>query len=126
MKNLDGSRRPRGVLIICVALVALGLLPFLSSARTISTSVTIVNNSDREIRNVYTSHVDADDWSSDLLGDQTIAPGHSATVSDIACDGQQVKIIGEDQDGCFMSTAISCGSTGSWTITNELARDCGY
>lgn len=125
MKNLDGSRMPRGVLIIGIALVALGSLPFLSSARTISTSVTIVNNSDREIRNVYTSHVDADDWSADLLGDQTIAPGHSATVSGIACDGQQAKLIGEDQDGCFISTVISCGSSGNWSITNELARDCG-
>lgn len=126
MKNLNGSRTPRSVLILCVALVALGSLPFFSSARTLSTSVTIVNNSDREIRNVYTSHVDADDWSADLLGDSTIAPGHSANLSDIACDGQQVKVIGEDQDGCFVSTVISCGSSGSWTITNETARDCGY
>ena len=126
MKNIDGLRMPRRFLIICVALIALGSLPFLSSARTVSTSVTIVNNSDREIRNVYSSHVDADDWSADLLGDQTIAPGHSATVSGIACDGQQVKVIGEDQDGCFVSTVVSCGSSGSWSITNDTARDCGY
>jgi len=126
MKNLDGSRLPRSVLIIFVAAIALGALPLLSGARTFSTSVTIVNNSDREIRNVYSSHVDADDWSADLLGEETIAPGHSATVSNLTCDGQQMKVIGEDQDGCFVSTVVSCGSSGNWTITNDTARDCGY
>jgi len=126
MKSSDGSRIPRSVLIIGVALIAVASLPLLSSARTNSTSVTIVNNSSREIRNVYWSHVDADDWSNDLLGEQTIAPGQSATVSGIACDGQQVKIIGEDQDGCFVSTVISCGTSGSWSITNDTAKDCGY
>ena len=128
MKNSDGLCRPRTILIICVALITLGSSPLLSKARTISvsTSVNIVNNSDREIRNAYTSHVGADDWSNNLLGNQTIAPGHSATVSDIACDGQQVNVIVEDQDGCFVSTIISCGSSGNWVITNDTARDCGY
>jgi len=126
MKNSESSRMPRSILIISVALVALVSLPLLSTARTLSTSVTIVNNSDREIRNVYSSHVDADDWSSGLLGDQVIASGQSATVSNVTCDGQQGKIIGEDQDGCFLSTVITCGGSGNWTVTNETARDCGY
>ena len=127
MRNSDDARSPRTVLIICVALIALAAMPLLSTARTasISTSVTIVNNSSRDVRNVYTSHVDADDWSADLLTGP-ITPGHSATVSGVACDGQQVKVIGEDQDGCFLSTVISCGSSGSWTVDDQTARDCGY
>jgi hypothetical protein len=85
-----------------------------------------VNNSSREIRNVYLSHVNADDWSGNQLGNgATIAPGQSFSLSNVACDQQQVKVIGEDQDGCFVSTVVTCGSSSSWTITTDTARDCG-
>lgn len=125
MKNSDGMRNPRSLIIICVALLTLAALPLLSSARASSTSVNIVNNSSRQIRNVYLSHVDADDWSADQLGEATIAPGQSSTISNVACDQQQVKVIAEDQDGCFASTVVTCGDSSTWTITNDTARDCG-
>ena len=126
MKNSDGLRNPRSVVIIVVALIAFASLPLLTRARATSTSVNIVNSSSREIRNVYSSHVDAEDWSADLLGEGGIAAGQSYNLSNVTCDGQQVKIIAEDQDGCFASTVISCGQSSSWTITNDTARDCGY
>src|SRR5437660_634394 len=107
MKNSDGSRNPRSIVIICAVIIAFASLPLLSRARAFSTSVSIVNNSSKEIRNVYTSHVDSDDWSADLLGEASISAGQSADVSNIACDGQQVKVIAEDQDGCFASTVVS-------------------
>ena len=125
MKHSDGLRNPRSLIIICIALIAFASLPWLAFARTVSTSVNIVNNSSRDIRNLYTSHVDADDWSADLL-DTTIVAGQSYTLNNIPCDGQQMKLIAEDQDGCFLSVVISCGQNGSWTITNDTARDCGY
>jgi len=108
-----------------VALIAIGSLPFLVSARSVSTSVNIVNNSSREIRNVYSSHVNDDDWSADLLGEGSIAAGQSSTISSLPCDGQQVKVIAEDQDGCFLTVVVSCGESATWTITNDTARDCG-
>ena len=126
MKNSDGTRNPRSLIIICVALFALAALPLLSSARTPTTSVNIVNNSNREIRNVYLSHVNVDDWGGDQLSNgATIAPGQSFTLNNVACDQQQVKVIGEDQDGCFVSTVVTCGDSATWTITNDTARDCG-
>ncbi len=126
MKNSDGLRNPRSVVIICVALIAFASLPLLTRARATTTSVNIVNNSSREIRNVYSSHVDADDWSADLLTQGAITAGQSYNLSNVTCDGQQVKIIAEDQDGCFSSTVLSCGQSSSWAITNDTARDCGY
>lgn len=111
------------LIILCVGLFALTAF---SPARPMTTSVNIVNNSDRTIRNVYLSHVDADDWGSNqLTGGATIAPGQSYNLGDVACDGQQVKVIAEDQDGCFVSTVLSCGNSSTWTITNSAARDCG-
>ncbi len=126
MKNSDGTRNPGVLIIICVAILAVVALPLLSSARTPTTSVNIVNNSSKEIRNVYLSHVNSDDWSGNQLSNgTTIAPGQSFTLSNVACDQQQVKVIGEDQDGCFISTVVNCGDSATWTITNGTARDCG-
>jgi hypothetical protein len=125
MRNSDGMRNPRSLIIICVILFALAALPLGSRAQP-STSVNIVNNSSRVIRNVYLSHVGVDDWGADQLSNgATIGPGQSFTLSNVACDQQQVKVIGEDQDGCFVSTVIACGSNATWTITNDTARDCG-
>lgn len=125
MKYSGGSLTPRALVITCVALVVFVSLPFLSAARTVSTSVNIVNNSSREIRNVYSSHVNADDWSDDLLSQGAIGSGQSYAINNLACDGQQVKIIAEDPDGCFLSVVISCGDSATWTVTNDTARDCG-
>lgn len=129
MTNSYGARKFRGLIIIGVALLVLASLPFLSSARSTATptatSVNIVNNSSRDIRNVYLSHVDADDWSANQLGSSTIAAGQSFNLSVSPCDGQQMKVIGEDQDGCFVSTVVNCGNSSTWTLTNDTTRDCG-
>ena len=123
MKNSLTKRTLCRLIILCVGLFALAAL---STARTPTTSVNIVNNSNREIRNVYLSHVDVDDWGADQLSDgATIAAGQSFNLSNLACDQQQVKVIAEDQDGCFLSTVVTCGNSSTWTVTNDTARDCG-
>lgn len=124
MTNSDSMRNPRSLIIICVALLILAALPLVSRAQP-SISVNIVNNSSREIRNVYLSQVDVDDWGANQLGDTTISPGHSFTLSNVTCDQQQIKVIGEDQDGCFLSAVVACGSNATWTITNDTVADCG-
>ena len=113
--------------ILFVALGIMATLPLLSSARSsapVTNSVNIVNNSNRTIRYVYFSHVNAEDWTGNQLAGNGISPGGSATVSNFSCDQQQVKVIGEDADGCFVSAVVSCGSS-TWTITNDTAADCG-
>ncbi|SRR5712691_8341647 len=122
MKNSCTRSNLCRLVILCIAIFGVAAL---SSARTATTSVNIVNNSNKEIRNVYLSHVNVDDWGGSQLGDTIILPGQSFTLNDVACDQQQVKVIGEDQDGCFASTVINCGDNSTWTITNNTARDCG-
>ncbi len=109
-----------------LVLLCIGLLSFsaFSIARSPSTTVNIVNNSSREIRNVYVSPLAVDDWSGNQLGNATIGAGQSLEVN-VSCDQQQMKVIGEDADGCFVSIAITCGASSTWTITNEATRDCG-
>ena len=123
MKSSHTMRNLRRFVISCIALSALTVLPLLSSARS-TNSVNVVNNSSRTIRYVYFSRVDVDDWTGDQLGGNGISPGASASVN-FSCDQQQIKVIGEDQDGCFLSTVVACGANATWTITNNSAADCG-
>jgi hypothetical protein len=125
MKNPATELNLFRLAVLTISLCALAVLSSASTGGTAPTSVNIVNNSNNEIRNVYLSPVNADDWSSNQLSNgAAIAPGHSYNLN-VACDQQQVKVIGEDQDGCFLSTVVTCGSTSTWTITNETAKDCG-
>src|SRR5690349_12372818 len=114
-------------LAICVGIMVCA--PLLSSAHVptmTTTSITIVNNSGREIRHVYLSAPDQNNWGSDQLSNSVIAPnGGSFTISNASCAGSGIKVIAEDQDGCFSYQVVSCSEGVSWTITNDTARDCG-
>ena len=112
------------ILILIAAFAVVSALPFLSGAHP-ATSVNIVNNSSGQILHVYLSHVNADDWGTDQLNNATIQSGQSSTINNFACDAAQIKVIAENQDGCFVSTVITCGTNATWTITNNTATDCG-
>jgi hypothetical protein len=113
-----------GVALFALAALSAARVPPALAVPTTSTSVNIVNNSSRDIRNVYLSHVNADDWGADQLT-TPITAGQSFNLTNLACDQQQVKVIGEDTDGCFLSTVVTCGSSATWTVTNDTSRDCG-
>jgi hypothetical protein len=53
------------------------------------------------------------------------ANGGSFTISNVSCSGSTIKVIAEDQDGCFSYQVVSCSEGATWTITNDTARDCG-
>jgi hypothetical protein len=100
--------------------------PLMSKAHAPTTSITIVNNSSREIRHVYLSAPDQNNWGSDQLVNSVISPnGGSFTISDANCGGASIKVIAEDQEGCFIYKVVSCSASTTWTITNEDSRDCG-
>ena len=112
------------VLAIFAGMMAFG--PLLSKAYAPTTAITIVNNSSREIRHVYLSAPDNNNWGSDQLNNSVIvANGGSVTLGSVSCNGASIKVIAEDQDGCFSYEVVSCSETASWTITNETTRDCG-
>ena len=111
------------VLGVFVGMMVCG--PLLSRAYAPSTAITIVNNSGREIRHVFLSPPDQNNWGPDQLGSSAIAPnGGSATVS-ASCSGPSIKVIAEDHEGCFSYQVLTCSDTATWTITNDTARDCG-
>lgn len=110
-----------GFLILAAVVTA----PLLTQAARMATSVTITNNSSRELHHIYLSPTNQDNWGRDQLEPTVISSGGSFTLSDVSCSGTDAKVIVEDQDGCFMYQVISCGQSTTWNITNETARDCG-
>src|SRR5215208_3133233 len=112
------------VLGIFVGMMVCG--PLLSKAYAPSTAITIVNNSSREIRHVYLSAPDQNNWGSDQLMNSVISPnGGSATLGSVSCGGSSIKVIAEDQDGCFIYQVVTCSENVTWTIASNATRDCG-
>src|SRR5438128_664175 len=103
-------------LILVAAFVCMMAAVSLSSVRTSTASITVVNSSHRDILHVYLSPPNSDDWSADQLNNSTIAPGGSATINGASCGSSGVKVIGEDRDGCFVYGVIACSDNATWTI----------
>lgn len=114
------------LLLLAVFAGVMVCAPLLSTAHVATTAITIVNNSSREIRHVYLSAPDSNNWGSDQLGSSVIAPnGGSVTIGNVSCGGSSIKVIAEDQDGCFSYQIVSCSDNATWTITSSTTRDCG-
>ena len=112
------------VLAVFVGMMVCG--PLLSQAHAPSTAaITIVNNSGREVRHVFLSAPDSNNWSADQLGSSVISANGGSVTINASCDGPSVKVIAEDQDGCFSYQVVSCSESSTWTITSSTARDCG-
>jgi hypothetical protein len=129
MKNKHANRNRNRVmgrrLALAFVLCALTAAPLFSSARAAQTSVQITNSSSIEIRHLYFSPVNTDDWGPDQLNQTVLGNGDSITFENPACTEGQIKVIAEDQNGCFISTTITCGGSSTWTITDTTERSCG-
>ena len=116
------------VAIFFVLIVGLlGAAPlFTSACKPAPTAITIVNNSTGwQFHHLYLSPVDQDKWGPDQLNGTIIGNGGSWTLNNVSCDAASIKVIAEDQNGCFLYQTVSCGESPTWTITNQATPDCG-
>jgi hypothetical protein len=124
MKNLRNvSFRTNVLSLVLVALIcSAGSLTSLASAPSLT--ITVVNNSSREIRHLYLSPANNDNWGSDQLNNSPIGSGGSRQLS-VSWEQSTVKLVAEDQDGCFLQTTVEASGTPEWTIDNNTSRNCG-
>ncbi len=122
--KLTMTAMPR-LAILCGSLSILVAATLLSSAHSQTATIRIENNSSREIHHVFLSPTDQDNWGSDQLNDTVIRSGDSFTLNNVTCSGSDIKVIAEDQNGCFLSAVLGCGGDGVWTITSETPANCG-
>ena len=135
MRNLlEKSRGQKRLAIIVALFCMLVSIPALSSAAGTSVSnvepmmtIAVTNNSSRDIYHFYLSPVDHDAWGPDLITEGTVVrPGQTFTINNVSCGGNEIKVIAEDQQGCFFYAIVGCAQASSgWTITNDTPPDCG-
>ena len=113
------------VVVLSIFIAIMVCAPLLSRADAPVTGVTIVNNSSREIRHVYLSPADQNNWGSDQLGSSVIAAGGGSVTLSVTCDAASIKVITEDHQGCFLYKVVACSQATTWTITNSDTPDCG-
>jgi hypothetical protein len=133
-RMVKAERKFGGRLALLLAFMcALVSIPALSGAAISAGSnaqpvmaLAVTNNSSREIHHLYLSPVDRNVWGPDLLDGRVVRTGETFTTNDVSCGGNEIKVIAEDKDGCFLYAIVGCAqaSTG-WTITNDTPADCG-
>ena len=120
---MPGRRTWIRSMLFLTVVCAFGMLTARSGAAPTLT-ITVVNNSSWEIRHLYLSPADSDTWGTDPLNNSAISPGASRQLN-VSWEQSTVKLVAEDQDGCFMSTVVETSGSPSWTLTSQSARDCG-
>ena len=103
---------------------AICVLAPLARATAPAITVSVVNNSQKDVSHLYLASAGSDNWTDDRLSG-AISAGASQNVS-VTWGESTVRLIAEDEDGCFLSTTIDNSGSPSWTITNSTTRDCGY
>jgi len=131
IKKSQGKRRLTMLVALMCALVS---IPALSGATRAGVSssppmltIAVTNNSSRDIHHLYLSPVDHDAWGPDLVPEGTIVkPGQTFNISEVSCAGNEIKVVAEDKQGCFVYGVVGCGETSTgWTITDATPPDCG-
>ncbi|MGH9871613.1 MAG: hypothetical protein ACRD9S_03995 [Pyrinomonadaceae bacterium] len=117
--------KSKGLPIVMILFGMLACVPLLSSAHAAATRITIANNSSLAIRHVYLSATNQDNWGADQLNGPIPPSGGSFTLDNVSCSGAGVKVIAEDQNGCFLYQVVVCNDNVTWNITNDSVPDCG-
>jgi len=121
--TMPGRRTWIRIGLLLTVLCAFSMLTARSGAAP-TVTITIVNNSSWEIRHLYLSPASNDNWGPDQLNNSPISAGATRELN-VSWDQSSVKLVGEDQDGCFLSTTVQTSPSPTWTITSQAARNCG-
>lgn len=127
MRIRTESKRLRAISwCVAITLCLLAAVTVTRAGRTPSTSsIAVTNSSTLEIRHLYLSSTTEDNWGPDQLDGATVAPNGSFTITGVSCAQGSIKVIAEDQNGCFFYKTVDCSGDASWTIAADATPDCG-
>ena len=112
------------LLLIFVAVISLFcVLPSLSTATAPDLTISVVNNSQKEIRHLFLASAGSDNWGDDQIS-EPITAGTSRNIN-ASWNESTVKVVAEDEDGCFLTSTVEAAGNPNWTITTSTARNCG-
>ncbi len=104
---------------------ALALATSAATAGTMDSVITIHNESDWQIHEIYLSPIDQEAWGSELLQGNTInANGGILNIRKIACDTYDVRIVDEQGEQCIVRNANLCAETETWVFDDAELLAC--
>jgi hypothetical protein len=87
----------------------------------------ITNNSNYDIHYIYISPTSQSTWGPDQLGsNQILHAGESLTLTGVACDSYDLKLVDEDGDECVQQGVQICQNTTLFIENDDLLRCEGY
>lgn len=112
--------------LTCVVLLLLAVaVP--AFARRKNANARVMNFSKWEIHHIYLSETQADNWGIDRLRGRVLVNGDTITISNLACDTYDMKIVDQDGDECVIEEVELCNGTTTWRITDKDLLECeGY
>ena len=119
------ARTRRRLLLIGVLCLACVALPLLARTHAQPAGISVVNNSALEIRHLYLSAPDNDNWGPDQLNNTIIRTGETFTLNNVSCGQAEIKLVAEDQNGCFVTQVVACADNSTWTIPAGVTPNCG-
>jgi hypothetical protein len=119
---MSGYSRSLFALVVVGALASVAITA--TAADKKKASVKVVNKSDWTIVELYLSPVNDTKWGPDQLGEETIKPGDTYTLTDVPCDNWDVRLVDEDKDVCIVEDVDICAASETWTITSKDLLKC--
>ena len=131
MEKSQGKKRLAVLVALMGALVSVPALSGIASTGVSNAqpmmTIAVTNNSSRDIYHLYLSPADHDAWGPDLLSEGALVkPGQTFNINDVSCGANEIKVIAEDRQGCFVYGIVGCAqASAGWAITDATPPDCG-
>lgn len=81
-------------------------------------TLTVTNDSDYIIDELYVTQVDSTNWGANLLGGDGLFPDESITLA-VECDFYDAKLIDESGVDCIVHDLDLCANDADWIIRNN-------
>ena len=88
--------------------------------------MTVANASSYIIRELYIAPTDSAYWGDDLLGYDLLYPGEEITITGLACDLYDMRVVDEFYIACDLYDVELCDADGIWVITDETLFHCPF
>jgi hypothetical protein len=86
--------------------------------------ISVVNESVWEIKEVYVSEVDRNDWQPNLVENEVLTAGGGAIIVKTECGVYDLKIVDTDNNICIVKKIETCGDNKTITITDQSIGSC--
>jgi hypothetical protein len=108
------------LLILCLAFPSWNKMLIADASQRIS----VVNESVWEIKAVYISPADKDEWQENLLKDEVLSAGGGAVIAEAVCGVYDIKVVDSDNHACIIRKSDLCSNNKTVTITDQSIANC--